>query len=215
MGRFRHAGSAAIMGFALSLASAPCAQAAVVISDNFAGAPEANWPGDGIFESIPQPGDVQGSPSVDLVGASNFPDLVAGLPTGVNAVDLGGTTGSGGRPAGELRSVRYLAPGDYSVQFLLAGNPRGDAPDTTEVCIGGSCQLITPAKDQPYTLYNLTFTNASGPVRFIERGPSGQIGNLLANVVVTAPDPNLSKILLSFAAMSALLITVRYRGLLI
>ena len=56
-------------------AGAPSAYAGVVFSDNFdADNPTLNWPGDGVFQSIPQSGNVQGLPSVDLVSASDgFP----------------------------------------------------------------------------------------------------------------------------------------------
>jgi hypothetical protein len=214
MGRFRHAGSAAIIGLALGLMCVHGAHAGVVISDNFSGStPITNWPGDSTFLSIPQPGDVQGLPSVDLVGASNYPTLVVGLPAGAHAVDLDGSTGSGNYPAGELQSVQSLALGNYTVQFELAGNLRGNVAQTTVVCVGASCQSLTPANNQPYTLYDLTFTGVSGQVSFTDLGPSDQQGNLLADVVVYTPGPKVGEGLLGFAAMLALLIGARYRGL--
>ena len=82
------------------LAAGIFAGAGVVISDNFdSDTPTLNWPGDSVFQSIPQPGNASGLPSVDLVSSSDgFPDLVF---TG-NSVDLDGSTGSGNSPAGEL-----------------------------------------------------------------------------------------------------------------
>jgi hypothetical protein len=213
MGHIRYAGSVAIMGLALGLTSVQGAHAAVVISDDFAGTPQANWPGDATFISVPPPGNTQGLPSVDLVGPGFFPQLAPA--TGGNAVDLDGSTGSGHYPAGDITSIKFLKLGNYSVQFLLAGNLRGATPETTEVCIGLQCQAITPANDQPYTPYNLTFINALGNVSFFDKGPSDQIGNLLADVVVTARGPNVGEGFLGFAAMSVLLIAVRYRGLIV
>ncbi len=215
MGRFRYAGSVAIMGLALGLMSMQGAHAGVVITDNFSGStPQANWPGDGIFNSVSPIGNTPNPASVDLVGPGFFQNLA---PVGQNAVDLDGSTGTGNTPvAGDLQSAQSLALGNYSVQFQLAGNMRGAASETTNVCIGTVCQSITPANTQPYTAYNLTFTGVSGQVSFIDPGPSDQIGNLLANVVVsTAPGPNLGEGLLGFAVMSALLILTRHRGLLV
>ncbi len=71
------------------------AHAAVVISDNFSGStPQANWPGDGPFLSVPPPGNVQNLPSVDLMGPGFFQNLA---PVGQNAVDLDGSTGFNNR----------------------------------------------------------------------------------------------------------------------
>ncbi len=98
---------------------------------------------------------------------------------------------------------------------MLAGNLRGAPSETTEVCIGLQCQAITPANTQPYTPYNLSFTNAFGNLSFFDQGPADQIGNLLADIVVTAPGPKVGEGLLGFAAMSALLMLVRHCGLLV
>ena len=104
------------------LAGAPSANAGVVFSDNFnSDTPTLNWPGDSVFQSVPQPGNVTGLPSVDLVSASDgFPGLVF---MG-NSVDLDGSTGSGNSPAGELQSLTSLSTGSYTVQFEFAGNER-------------------------------------------------------------------------------------------
>ena len=118
MGRFRYAGSAAIVSLALGLMSMQCAHAAVVLIDDFASStPVLNWAGDGIFNPVSPIGNSPNPASVDLVGASNgFANLVAGLPPGAHAVDLDGTTGSGNRPvAGELQSVQSLPQGSHTV----------------------------------------------------------------------------------------------------
>ena len=90
---------------AVLLAGAGLAQpsyAGVVLSDDFAGTAQGNWPGDSVFLSILQPGNVQGLPSVDLVGPGFFANLAYGSG---NSVDLDGSTGSGNSPAGELQSI--------------------------------------------------------------------------------------------------------------
>jgi hypothetical protein len=161
------------------------ASAGAVISDNFDATPGSilNWAGDSTFLSIPQPGNVQGLPSVDLVAANN--------PWGVttfsgNTVDLDGSTGSGNAPAGELQSIASLANGTYVVQFELAGNQRGQPNQTTAVTIGTSKAIdITPVGNN-YQFYSLTFTNVSGQVAFTDLGPSNQQGDLLDSVSVSA-----------------------------
>jgi len=166
------------------VASAQGALAGVVISDNFAGTPVLNWPGDTVFKSIPQPGNVNGLPSIDLVGNVN----TYGITTlGGNAVDLDGSTGSGNNPAGELQSVTSLGLGTYVVQFDLSGNQRTSVPQQTVVSIGTESITLGPlAENAPWTLYSFTFTGASGQVAFTDLGPSNQQGNLLANVTVSA-----------------------------
>jgi hypothetical protein len=165
------------------------AMAGVVLSDNFdAGTAQGNWPGDTVFRSIPQPGNVPGMPSVDLVGPGFFDNLA--YSTG-NSVDLDGSTGSGNVPAGELQSVTSLPTGNYTVSFLLAGNLRTSAANpTVAVSIGGETIDVTPSSYlQPYTEYNLYFADASGQVDFKDLGPSNQQGDLLDNVVVSVPEP--------------------------
>jgi len=165
------------------------AVAGVVLSDNFdSSVAQGNWPGDTIFRSIPQPGDVGGMPSVDLVGPGFFGNLAFGAG---NSVDLDGSTGSGFTPAGELQSVASLPTGNYTISFLLAGNMRGAANQTTVVSIGGQSIDVTPTSNaQPYTAYSLNFTGASGQVSFTDLGPADQQGDLLDNVVVsTVPEP--------------------------
>ena len=104
-------------------ASVQSSSASPVISDTFdTSAAVLNWPGDGVFLSIPQPGNVNGLPSVDLVAASN--------PYGIqtfsgNSVDMDGSTGTGFSPSGELQSITSLAKGNYLVQFEVSGNQRG------------------------------------------------------------------------------------------
>ena len=183
-------------------AGAPSAHAGVVLSDNFdADTPTLNWPGDSVFQSIPQPGNVAGLPSVDLVSAS---DGFANLVFHGNSVDLDGTTGSGNSPAGELQSITSLSTGSYTVQFEFAGNERGAPPETTVVSIGNQSFSLTPPNSQGYTLTTLFFTNVSGKLSFTDLGPSDQQGNLIDNVVVTTgvPEPSTwAMMVLGFAGL--------------
>jgi hypothetical protein len=171
-------------------ASVQGSSAGVVFSDNFdTSVAQGNWPGDTVFRSIPQPGNVNGLPSVDLVGPGYFQNLA--FSTG-NSVDLDGSTGSGNNPSGELQSVTSLALGNYTVSFLLAGNLRGAPAETTTVTIGTQSFTFTPSNSTGYTPETLFFTNVSGPLSFTDSGPSNQQGNLLDNVVVTTgvPEPS-------------------------
>jgi hypothetical protein len=187
----------AIIGMVIITAPANAA----LLSDNFdSSTATGNWPGDLVFQSFPLPGNVTGSPSVDLVGPGFFPELA--MPSNGNSVDLDGSTGSGHSPAGELKSFLSFVLGNYIVQFDLAGNLRGATAQTTTVCIGGSCQSLSPANNQPYTLEMLSFTGVSGNLTFTDPGPSDQIGNLLDNVVVNAaPGPIPGAGLLSYIAL--------------
>jgi len=177
---------------AASAALSQSAQAGVVLSDNFdADTPVVlNWPGDGVFLSIPQPGSTPGSPSVDLVGPA---DGFGSLAFAGNSVDLDGSTGSGFSPAGEIQSIAALAAGNYSVSFELAGNLRGAPAQQTQVCIGGTCQatpILDPAATQGYHLVTLNFAGASGQVSFTDLGPADQQGDLVDNISVsTTPLP--------------------------
>jgi hypothetical protein len=183
-------------------AGAPGVHASVVLSDNFdVDTPTLDWSGDSVFQSIPQPGNVAGLPSVDLVSAS---DGFGNLVFQGNSVDLDGTTGSGNSPAGELQSVMSLATGNYTVQFEFAGNERGALPETTVINIGDESFSLTPQNSQGYTLTTLFFTNVSGKLSFTDLGPSDQQGNLIDNVVVTTgvPEPSTwAMMVLGFAGL--------------
>jgi hypothetical protein len=197
-------------------AAAQGAHAAVVISDNFnADRPVVtNWPGDSVFLSIPQPGNVQGLPSVDLVGNQDGFGYLAyqGANNGVS-VDLDGSTGSGNNPAGEIQSITSLGTGNYTVSFYLAGNLRGAPNQTTAVSIGGQTIDVTPTSNaQPYTLYTLRFDNASGQVSFSDLGPSNQQGNLLDNIVVTNSVPEPATWALMLVGFGGLGLALRTRG---
>jgi hypothetical protein len=172
------------------LAAASGASANVVLFDDFdADTPVLNWAGDSVFLSIPQPGNVQGLPSVDLVSESDgFPNLVFQG----NSVDLDGSTGSGFSPAGQIQSIASLALGDYTVTFEMAGNLRSAPVQTTQISIGSSVLDLSPPSDQVFTLMTLHFHNVSGQLSFTDLGPSDQQGDLIDNVTVTTGVPEAS-----------------------
>jgi hypothetical protein len=168
-------------------ASVQSSSAAVVLQDNFdSSVAQGNWAGDGIFQSIPQPGNVQGLPSVDLVG----PGFFGQLAFSGNSVDLDGSTGNGNTPSGQLQSVASFGLGDYTLTFVLSGNQRQVAQQTTTISLGGQSFTITPTDDL-YHSYTFTFFGASGQLSFTDSGPSNQQGNLLDDVVLSAvPEPS-------------------------
>ena len=184
------------------LAGAGAANAGVVLSDNFdSDTAVLNWPGDATFLSIPQPGNVPGMPSVDLVGDG---DGFGNLAFSGNSVDLDGSTGGGFSPAGQIQSVASLATANYTVSFVAAGNLRGAAAQTLTVAIGDQSQSFVIPAGQGYQAYNLTFTGASGQVSFIDSGPASQQGNLIDNVAVSVPEPaTWAVMMLGFGGMGA------------
>jgi hypothetical protein len=194
---------------ALAAFGTGAANAGIVLSDNFdSSTPVLNWSGDSVFLSIPAPGNVQGKPSVDLVGGNNF----GYLAYSGNSVDLDGSTGYGNAPiAGEIQSIADLALGDYTVSFMLAGNLRGAYAQTTVVSIGDQSFSITPDAAQPYTLYTLNFLGASGHLDFLDQRVSDQQGNLLDNVVVTTGVPEPASWMLMIAGFGMLGFTLRGR----
>jgi hypothetical protein len=183
------AAAASLAGILVLGAAPSAAVAAVFLSDNFNGDPrELNWPGDAVFTSTPPPGNVQGLPSVDLVGPGFF-SLCA--PGQGNCVDLDGSTGNGNFPAGQLTSNASFGPGTYTVHFALAGNERGAAPETTDISLGSFSTSLTLLPSDPWANHSITFTTTSpGNLVFTDLGPSDQQGNLLDNVALTSvPEP--------------------------
>ena len=168
-------------------ASVQTSSAAVVLQDNFdSSVAQGNWAGDSLFHSIPQPGNVQGFPSVDLVGPGFFGELAFSG----NSVDLDGSTGNNNTPSGQLQSVASFGLGDYTLTFVLSGNQRNVAQQTTTISLGGQSFTITPTDDL-YHSYTHTFFGASGQLSFTDSGPSNQQGNLLDDVVLSAvPEPS-------------------------
>ena len=189
---------AALVGAAIASCHVSSAGAAVLYVDNFdSDTAVLNWPGDSLFQSIPQPGNVAGLPSVDLVGYSNgWGTLVDG--SSGNSVDLDGTTGYGyGPPDGEIQSRVMFGAGTYSLSFDLAGNLRGALSETTTVGITNDPSenvSYTPANTQGYMLETQSFTlTQPGYLFFVDTGlPSDQQGNLLDNIALTSPNANLA-----------------------
>lgn len=169
---------------ALSVGVCASANAGVILSDNFDGAPlQLNWPGDAVFTSLGT-----GGASTDLIGAVGFFDF---LPGNGRYVDLDGSTGGGHDPAGILQSVVSFGPGDYTLSFRLAGNQRNAPVNPTEIFFGTSLiASLAPASNVPFTLYTYNFTSTTGGhLIFSQRGPSSNQGNLLDDVTLSVPEP--------------------------
>jgi hypothetical protein len=158
------------------------AQASTVIFDNFDSDTQGlNWPGDSVFTSTSPPG------SVDLIGPGFF-DYCNGNG---NCVDMDGSTGSGNNPAGQLTSTATVAPGAYTLSFLLGGNARGAAAQSTTVTLGNFHTTILLASSAPETLYTYALSTTGGQLVFTENGPSDQQGNILDNISLSTrvPEP--------------------------
>jgi hypothetical protein len=192
--------TAIALGSSVQVASA----ATVVLSDDFGSSPSStlNWPGDGIFQSVPAPGNVGGQPSVDLVSAVNG----YGITTySGNSVDLDGSTGTGHSPAGQLVSWASFT-GDFTLSFALSGNQRTTLGASTTVSLGGQSYTITPT-DNDWHIYTLSFAGVTdGNLSFFGSGPSNQQGNMLDSVVLTAvPEPSTwAMMILGFAGVGYL-----------
>jgi PEP-CTERM motif len=200
----------ALLATAAVGAFASTAQAGVVLSDDFTTTdsakqvPMANWQGDSVFTSMPDP-SVPGSSSVDLVGSANgtpyFPSLAPSMT--LNAVDLDGSEGTAFSPSGDLVSNVSLSTGTYDVSFLLAGNMRGAPTQTTTIWLGSQFFTESLPSGQGYTLFSHEFTDASGFLSFVESGPASQQGSLLTNVSVsTVPEASTwAMMMLGFAGL--------------
>jgi hypothetical protein len=180
-----------------ALVMSVCAANAAILSDNFdtpaAGAPTANWLGDGTFTPVPSSPTINPqTPSVDLVGSLNGPAFFANLAFSGNSIDLDGSTGNGNAPAGEITSGMLTSPTGFTVTFELAGNLRGAFAQTTVVSLGGQSVSFTPLATQGYTLETVFFTSTSGFLDFKDLPTSDQQGNLIDNVTVTAGVPEAS-----------------------
>ncbi len=175
---------------ALALSAVSAHAGTVVLVDNFdSDAQTLNWPGDAVFTSQPPPGNVDGLPSVDLIGTGGPFDFQPGHG---NYVDLDGSTAEGNTPAGDLVSNAPFGAGTYDLSFLLAGNLRGTPAQTLDVLLGSTLiATLTPSNTQPFTHYNFVFSSSGGNLEFKELGPADDRGNLLDNVTLIAgvPEP--------------------------
>jgi hypothetical protein len=116
---------------------------------------------------------------VDLHG-NGFVDVQAGH--GIY-IDLDGTCLTGGTI--ESKTAFDLAPGNYTLEFWLAGNQRIDAPDTVDVSLGTLFEeMIVLPRTQQFRLYTRSIVvgaQTSATLRFHNRGGDDQ-GSLLDEV---------------------------------
>ncbi len=184
---------------AATLALAPAAHAAVVLSDNFDGevADDLNWDGDAVF--------FVSTGSVDLIGAGGGFDL---YPGNGRYLDLDGSTG-GNDPAGEITSFASFGAGNYTLDFQLGGNARGGPARTTRVTLGDFSVDITLAANDPLTNYSFSFNTTGGQLAFRQLGPTNFVGNILDDVQLSTgivPEPaTWAMMILGFGAAGAML----------
>jgi hypothetical protein len=122
-----------------------------------------------------------------------------------------------------VQTVNGLTPGQtYTLSWEYGGRTSG-GPDQLIVNFGGSQVTVDSGSVGYWTLnsFNVTATSASETLEFlsVNTGNLGGLpsyGNEVTNVsLIAAPGPNVGEGLLGFAAMSALLIAARYRGLIV
>jgi hypothetical protein len=172
-------------GLVIGMASSANA-ATVVFYDNFdstpIGVPTNSLPG----WTIGGPGNI------DVIGSGSGFDY---LPGNGHYLDLLGSPG----PA-TISTTMTFGPGDYRVEFKLAGNQNGGVPSrnepskTTEVKIGSTIlATLNPGTNDPFTTYVYYFTLATlgNQLSFASFAqPNVNIGNLLDEVTVsTTPLP--------------------------
>jgi len=108
-------------------------------------------------------------------------------------VDLDGSTWSAGRM--ETITTFNLLPGDYTLEFLAAGNNRGRPSDTMTVSVGSVySETLTIQPTEPLSNYQYSFhidTATTGKIVFDHQG-SDNCGIIIDDVLLTSspvPEP--------------------------
>ena len=126
--------------------------------------------------------------SVDLIGTdaagTAFSDL---LPGNGLYLDLDGTVGNAGRL--ESRATFTLAPGDYELQFDLAGSQRsfGNANNEVTVTLGDFSETFTLSNSEPFSTISRTLiiTDQTNAKLIFDHAGNDNVGLLLDNVLLT------------------------------
>ena len=167
-----------VLGMALLLGAAGPAAAATIFYDNF----DSENGGNGQLNFYGFTQWTVSDGSVDLIPVGSSWDLQPGYGL---YVDLDGSTGN----AGTMTSIALnLAPGTYSLSFLLAGNQRNSGSDTVQVTMAlGSLysETFTFNGAQPFTLIERTITvdsAANGVALVFNHAGGDNVGLLLDEV---------------------------------
>jgi hypothetical protein len=194
----------------LLLGSPTGANAALVFSDNFnTYDQQLNW--------TPPPSSwTVSSGTVDLIGETPTGTSFDFYPGNGGFVDLHGSTGQ----AGTLQTATTFAPGDYTLDFALGGNARGDVAKTTMISLGSFSRSITLASSDPLSLRSISFHTSGGNLSFADLpGGNGNIGNILDNVslatasVGAVPEPaTWAMMLLGFGGIGLMALRKRKNG---
>ncbi len=163
------------LGFA-HLGAAP-ARAGIILQDNFNG----ENGGTGVFNYAAFTNWNVSGGTVDLIGGG-FVDF---LPGNGLYVDLDGSTNQ----AGLFSTKTSFAPGNYALQFDLAGSQRGTNTESVTVSFGAFSQVITRQPNDPFTTFNYNVTLAAAANLSFRNAGGDNIGALLDNVVVSTVTP--------------------------
>ena len=180
----------ALLFLSLTLAVSSPALAGVILEDNF----NTENGGVGVLNYNSFDHWAVSGGTVDLIG-NGFFDF---LPGNGLYVDMDGSTGN----AGIMTSTFNLAPGEYTLQFDLAGNHRTDSREfvVVQVELGPLFnQTYSLSQNSPFTTFTGSFivpVNTTVSLSFEGLG-GDNIGMLLDNVkLLSVPEPASSLLLL-------------------
>ena len=166
------------VGLLAALGAGPAAADVVLLSDNLDTETLAlNYAGFADWNVL--------NATMDVIGPGFF-DLQAGHG---RYVDMDGSSGDAGRL--ESKTLFSLDPGDYRLDFLLAGSQRGDTNSLTASLGSFFSETFTRTSAEPFAPLSRTFNIAAGSTARLAFDHTGgdNLGLLLDDVTLTRLDP--------------------------